>query len=214
MSHLWPPSAVEALKQLHADGVKISVMTARMSEMLGRPLTEVALMKKCWALGLKRRYNAAWTPEILAHAVELCNRGLTCSQIAKALTDRFDAEFTKGAVSGKFFRMGVDKPRAPKPERKSPAPKPERKTRLQLPGPAMIAARPVCEPVATIAKVDFAGLRPGLCKFPVGDPGQDGFGYCGEPAPIGRPYCNACHAIAYVPARYDIKRMATYIASR
>jgi GcrA cell cycle regulator len=214
MSHLWPPSAVEALKQLHADGVKIAVMTARLSEMLGRPLTETALMKKCWALGLKRRYNAAWTPEILAYAVELCKNGVTCSQIADALTVRFDVEISKGAVSGKFFRMGADKPRAPKPERKAPVPKPERKTRLQLPAPPMIAARSVCEPVATVAKVDFMGLRPGLCKFPVGDPGKDGFGYCGDAAPIGKPYCNFHHGLSYIPPRRDIKKMAIFIASR
>ena len=91
MSHLWPPSAVEALKQLHADGVKIAVMTARLSEMLGRPLTERALMKKCWGLGLKRRYNAAWTPEILAHAVALCNGGMSYEQIAVALVVKFAA---------------------------------------------------------------------------------------------------------------------------
>jgi GcrA cell cycle regulator len=197
MSHLWPSSAVEALKQLHADGVKVAVMTARMSEMLGRPLTERALMKKCWSLGLKRRYNAAWTPEILAHAVDLCKSGMTCSQIAAALTVRFDVEISKGAVSGKFFRMGAAKPRAPKPERKAPVPKPERKTRLQLPAPPMIAARPVCEPVATVAKVDFMGLRPGLCKWPIGEVGSDDFGFCGDHSAGLRPYCNRHMSIAF-----------------
>jgi GcrA cell cycle regulator len=40
-----------------------------------------------------------------------------------------------------------------------------------------------------------AGSR--TCSWPMGDPKQPGFHFCGEPAEIGKPYCsNHCH-VAY-----------------
>ena len=40
-------------------------------------------------------------------------------------------------------------------------------------------------------------LEAGECRWPVGDPRQDGFHFCGEPAEPGRPYCTQhCH-VAY-----------------
>ena len=35
------------------------------------------------------------------------------------------------------------------------------------------------------------------CKWPFGHPGEAGFGFCGAPPLIGRPYCAAHCAIAY-----------------
>lgn len=32
-------------------------------------------------------------------------------------------------------------------------------------------------------------LKPGNCKWPVGDPRDPGFGFCGDHAPEGRSYC-------------------------
>lgn len=38
----------------------------------------------------------------------------------------------------------------------------------------------------------------GACCWPLGDPGEPGFRFCGDPALLGRPYCEEHSALAYV----------------
>jgi GcrA cell cycle regulator len=62
------------------------------------------------------------------------------------------------------------------------------------PTPAVAAPRP---PVASNPQPSRAHGGSKSCSWPVGDPKQPGFHFCGEPAETGRPYCaNHCH-LAY-----------------
>ena len=46
--------------------------------------------------------------------------------------------------------------------------------------------------------VDLLGLEPGLCKWPLGQPGSDAFRYCGNPRVHEQTsYCRGHHLIAY-----------------
>jgi hypothetical protein len=45
--------------------------------------------------------------------------------------------------------------------------------------------------------ITFAELREGRCKFPLGAINDPPEWFCGEPAPIGKVYCERCQAIAY-----------------
>lgn len=40
-------------------------------------------------------------------------------------------------------------------------------------------------------------LGPENCRWPIGHPGEPGFRFCGEQAPIGKPYCPTHTARAY-----------------
>lgn len=45
---------------------------------------------------------------------------------------------------------------------------------------------------------DLASLTGHTCRWPIGDPKQDGFGFCGRHKPdLEQPYCNTHSAIAY-----------------
>lgn len=44
-------------------------------------------------------------------------------------------------------------------------------------------------------------LGKGSCRWPIGEPRTAGFRYCDAPALMGKPYCAACCAKAYVPAQ-------------
>ena len=79
---------------------------------------------------------------------------------------------TKNAVVGKVHRLGL-------PKRGSPIKK--------KPRPAEI--------------IDLGSLRPGMCSWPEGDPGEPDFRFCGIPAIIGKPYCEKHCIIAYVPSK-------------
>lgn len=63
-----------------------------------------------------------------------------------------------------------------------------------------LIAPPTCEPV------DFLDLRNDTCRFPIGDPRHESFGYCGAPSLVGKPYCNHHHRIAYVRHQPSVSR--------
>ncbi len=48
--------------------------------------------------------------------------------------------------------------------------------------------------------IPFKKLREGLCKFPLGSLYDPPERFCGEPAPVGLPYCEDCRRHAYVRA--------------
>jgi hypothetical protein len=64
-----------------------------------------------------------------------------------------------------------------------------------------IAAGVKEETIAVQRGVSFFDLEPGMCKFPLGALHDPPLRFCGEPAPVGSPYCPRCRAIAYVPSR-------------
>lgn len=55
--------------------------------------------------------------------------------------------------------------------------------------------------VDDVPRVSFAELEPHHCRFPVGDPQQPGFGFCGGEKVEGLPYCLGHVQRAYVPAQ-------------
>ncbi len=48
--------------------------------------------------------------------------------------------------------------------------------------------------------IRFMKLHEGLCKFPLGGPYDPPERFCGEPTPVGSPYCRACQRVAYTRA--------------
>lgn len=84
---------------------------------------------------------------------------------------------TKNAVVGKVHRLGL-------PTRGSPI-------RQKAP-PAQI--------------IRLEALRPGMCCWPEGEPGDDDFRFCGEPVVPEKPYCAEHCDRAYVKQPKESKR--------
>jgi hypothetical protein len=53
------------------------------------------------------------------------------------------------------------------------------------------------EPVVSRRGITFAELREGRCTFPLGTINDPPEWFCGEPAPVGKVYCERCQARAY-----------------
>ena len=85
---------------------------------------------------------------------------------------------TRNAIIGKLHRLGlsVARVRNPKPEMAAPE-----------------------EPLEKPARVGitFMELTPHTCRWPLGDPQQPGFAYCGDVSLDGCPYCVVHAKIAY-----------------
>ncbi|MCW5700510.1 MAG: global cell cycle regulator GcrA-like protein [Rhodospirillales bacterium] len=76
---------------------------------------------------------------------------------------------TKNAVIGKVHRLGL--------QQRRPSPKPK------------------TEPINVLR---LEGLRPNMCSWPIGHPGEETFHFCGEQIAEGKPYCTKHCAIAYI----------------
>jgi GcrA cell cycle regulator len=147
---------------------------------------------KLAAQGRERSIACGWTDERVDLLKKLWADGLSCSQIAGRL-----GGFTRNAVIGKVHRLGL-----------SGRATTERKPRVRIATPRKPRApRPRCathpllgeeldQPLA-IAAITAPDMRPcglleldsGRCHFPIGDPGDPDFHFCGGGALPARPYC-------------------------
>jgi GcrA cell cycle regulator len=161
----------------------------------------------------------SWTDERVEVLKRLWSDGLSASQIAGEL-----GGVTRNAVIGKVHRLGLSG-RAKAPATQAQRPKkptapilrttPVRPMTLPLvhgnvalradhqPAPQPRAeTQPKIYALSDAPLIDNASilqLNEQTCKWPVGDPGQDGFHFCARRSDSGIPYC-AYHArMAYQP---------------
>ena len=124
----------------------------------------------------------SWNDERVEQLCKLRADGLSCSQIAKQL----GCGITRNAVIGKLHRLGLSGPREPSmpkpkvlrarpPKREPPVRAPDQRPAITAPPPVRVEAVRLTDPCR------------GACKWPIGDPREAGFGFCGAPAE-GR-YC-------------------------
>lgn len=144
-----------------------------------------------------------WTDERIETLRKLWSDGLSASQIA----DRFDG-MTRNAVIGKLHRLGA--PGRPRPalSRDPAARKPDSDSGGAPPAKAALLARtdrdaavgPVAERAEEPGLATTTTLQAHMCRWPIGDPAEHDFSFCGRSAVAGRPYC-ARHAGAAYQAR-------------
>lgn len=157
----------------------------------------------------------AWTDERVETLKKLWADGLSASQIAKQL-----GGVTRNAVIGKVHRLGLSGRAAPsQPARRPaprPAPRPAKPAAAKIAAPAAKAAAPFAptrpapapEPLRAPAEAkrlpsgEYATvltLREGMCKWPIGDPADTEFRFCGRHSGAGTAYCEAHAQLAYQP---------------
>jgi GcrA cell cycle regulator len=156
----------------------------------------------------------SWTDERVAELKRLWGEGFSASQIAH----RLGGGISRSSVIGKVHRLKLfraDQKRLV--ERQGLVNKRIRKTQGKLWGqssPAAAkkrAAEPLPEPyiekpTADTATRTLVTLERGECRWPIGDPKVEGFGFCGCKAIPGKPYCEAHSKRAFVPVALAMRR--------
>lgn len=149
-----------------------------------------------------------WTEERVATLRKLWAEGLSASQIAKQL-----GSVTRNAVIGKVHRLGLAGRATPS----RPAKRPVRVARPRVIGPTAPRLRPANSlPTVVIPDLEplkFADgkaasvltLNESMCKFPIGDPNDADFAFCGRGAACG-PYCQDHARLAYQPSQAKRRR--------
>lgn len=157
----------------------------------------------------------SWTQERIEKLTTLWAEGYSATKIARAI-----GHVSRSGVLGKVHRLGLpsratklrvnsiavgDIPCAPPiqtatrparmishPWRGHCRPKPDLRV-ITNPRPPEPSCRSIWEPEPGVKPVPLAELNDDMCRWPFGDPRQDGFGYCGAQQMPGRSFC-ADHA--------------------
>jgi GcrA cell cycle regulator len=159
-----------------------------------------------------------WTEERVELLKKLWADGLSASQIAGRL-----GEVTRNAVIGKVHRLGLAG-RATTSRMRSSRPRnrvshlPLRPTRMQYRTHGNVALKPVLAPVERPAvalsivpsvipedmpaplRVPLLDLKKNMCRWPIGDPQDEDFHFCGHAKVAGISYCEHHARAAFQPA--------------
>ncbi|MEC7289460.1 MAG: GcrA family cell cycle regulator [Pseudomonadota bacterium] len=166
----------------------------------------------------------AWTEDRVEVLKKLWAEGHSASQIAKEL-----GGVTRNAVIGKVHRLGLSGRATPsRPVKRPPrlarpkprvqpdgtviTPKPQRVVAETVLKPnekvAMLAALPP-QPLADGEAATILTLRDSMCKWPIGDPADPKFAFCGRKS-VNGPYCAEHGKVAFQPAKKREKKKAEY----
>ena len=166
----------------------------------------------------------AWTEDRVEVLKKLWAEGHSASQIAKEL-----GGVTRNAVIGKVHRLGLSgratpsRPvkRPPRLARPKPRLQPDGSVATPKPSPisaqtpmktvekaAMLATLPP-KPLADGEAATILTLRDSMCKWPIGDPADPKFAFCGRKS-SGGPYCAEHAKVAFQPAKKREKKKSEY----
>ena len=182
----WTDDRVEKLKQLWGDGMSAS----QIAKALGG-VTRNAVIGKVHRLGLSNRGTTSAGQSASDDGKPAPKSARPSRPAAKAAPEPKD---TVAAPAEKVKPMPVavrvlpvirdaTQPRAP-----------------GLPTPEEQAARATLVEIEKMArKLDLLSLTERTCKWPIGDPTEESFHFCGLPSAAGKPYCEHHVAVAFQP---------------
>ncbi|MEM8643465.1 MAG: GcrA family cell cycle regulator [Pseudomonadota bacterium] len=168
----------------------------------------------------------AWTDERVDLLKKLWSEGLSASQIAGRL-----GGVTRNAVIGKVHRLGLSgrattsRSSVPRPRRNHAAPRQNRAPSITFGTRGNVALKPTFEeefeanpapaPVEELViplheRASILTLKECMCKWPIGDPADEDFHFCGRKKSGSSPYCEHHSRMAFQPvqARRREKRSA------
>lgn len=163
----------------------------------------------------------AWTDEMVDQLREMWKQGLTTGEIGKRLG------VSKNSIVGKVHRLGLSGRPSPikkksdtnsVPEKKesnetlpksskgktekvvTPLPKQEKKLDTEVVVEEKIEISLSTPPTSHNGKTSLTDLDNHTCRWPIGDPKDENFHFCGRKVRIGQTYCDEHANIAYVKA--------------
>jgi len=191
----WTDERVEKLKELWGDGMSAS----QIAKALGG-VTRNAVIGKVHRLGLSNRGTTS-AGQPASDDGKSAQKLIRPSRSAKTVPEQKDtaaapeeAKPLPVVVRTQPVIRDATQPRAP-----------------GLPTPEEQAARATLVEIEKMArKLDLLSLTERTCKWPIGDPTEESFHFCGLPSAAGKPYCEHHVAVAFQPmsTRRDRSRAA------
>ena len=144
----------------------------------------------------------AWTDEMVEGLRQMWEEGLTANEIAKRLG------VSKNSIVGKVHRLCLKA--RPSPIKRKDNPEEvivENKIEVCPQVEVVEVVEEKVEPITKKAKkseksgnIKLVELDSHTCRWPLGDPRDDDFCFCGRKIRLGQTYCDEHSAMAYVKA--------------
>lgn len=147
----------------------------------------------------------AWTSEMIDKLRQMWKQGLTTSEIAKKIG------VSKNSIVGKVHRLNLTARPSPIKKKEDlaleqPAQKNVEKAAKHTKSVKKVKIEPVeisptvvmPTPVEKEGCIPLTELDNHTCRWPIGDPRDEGFCFCGKKVRSGQTYCEEHAAIAYV----------------
>lgn len=132
----------------------------------------------------------SWTDEHVALLKKLWGEGRTAAEIAKVL----GSGFTRNAVIGKAHRLKLSSRLSPI---SSPTPKVKVANTQKIPVTRAPRQAPLIPVKIDVKGIKLVDLKERMCRWPLGDPKDPGFNFCGCNTVPGLPYCIDHARMAY-----------------
>ena len=142
----------------------------------------------------------SWTHERIEQLKKLWEAGYTASNIATEL-----GGITRNAVIGKAHRLGLSGRMKSKSKVSSVSIVRKRKMPVNK-NSKIIELTTSVEPMNPTS---FADIKDGLCRWPLGEPEDLDFKFCGRKCAEGMIYCTEHHSLAYQPLNQTRQRRAS-----
>ena len=142
----------------------------------------------------------SWTHERIEQLKKLWEAGFTASNIATEL-----GGITRNAVIGKAHRLGLSGRMKSKSKVSSVSIVRKRKMPVNK-NSKIIELTTSVEPMNPTS---FADIKDGLCRWPLGEPEDLDFKFCGRKCAEGMIYCTEHHSLAYQPLNQTRQKRAS-----
>lgn len=152
--------------------------------------------------------KSPWHSAIDERLKELYATGISNREISQKLNRQFDTSFSRSAVRGRAARLGVVRHKKANKTKEQVVVARPRRTPNRVCSPISKVVQYIPPPRAAhlIARKTLAELQEWDCHFPVGDPQQKDFGFCGQERVPGKPYCLDCCQRAYISVSLPARR--------
>lgn len=145
----------------------------------------------------------AWTEEMVEQLRQMWMQGLTANEIAKKLN------VSKNSIVGKVHRLCLKA--RPSPIKKKESEETEKASAEIVAEVSEKISKVATTEVKTVAKtapnkecnsgnLKLVQLDSHTCRWPLGDPRDEDFCFCGKKVKTGQTYCDEHSMIAYVKA--------------
>ena len=138
--------------------------------------------------------ETTWTMERIALLKDRMRAGFSCGQIARELG------VSRNAVIGKTNRLGLSRFKNAIPGQSPRTVTRQKNLRALWAKPQIAFAKLSSESVKACSLLE---LQQWHCRWPMGDPTSEDFGFCGNSPVAGLPYCPAHAQMAYRPSTRD-----------
>jgi GcrA cell cycle regulator len=148
----------------------------------------------------EKRMQSNWAPEHSDALREYAAKGISFSEIAKAINAKFNTDYSRSATIGRARRMGLagtDRPNDVQRPSDPPRPKLHRAAERHVPEarrPLPVSERAAALKLRCIGiaprHLSLLDLAPGDCRYPYGgDEEGETITFCGHPRRPGSSYC-------------------------